>query len=463
MCCFARSGYETARCSGCYTMSMDHTAARAQWLARLASHLAARQSAILQAWRRRVDADPELTTPASLPRAQFNDHIPAILESFAQRLHHGLRHGSVATSQEHTADAKAHGLQRWQQGYRLREVTREWGHLQRCLLDELQAYSGTHSEVDPAVLHDAYRGLVELCSEGISESTTQYFQLEQIEAVGQVRDLSQTLDELRALEQERAQLWRQAAHDLRGNFGVVANATAGLTLQAVPEPMREAFFRLLQKSVSSVHSMLDDVMSLARLQAGQEQRRLDSFDASSLLREMCEGFQVLARERGLFLHVEGPDRLEVVGDPIKVRRITQNLILNALKYTQEGGIAVGWGDKRAGDVERWFLTVSDTGPGIHAGPGAPIAEALEAATQEASQSAQLESVPGVSAAKAREAEKARDVRPAHQERGEGIGLSIVKRLCDLLDGSVEVESSAGEGTVFRVLLPRHYPARPIPS
>ena len=51
-----------------------------------------------------------------------------------------------------------------------------------------------------------------------------------------------------------------------------------------------------------------------------------------------------------------------------------------------------------------------------------------------------------------------DRRPVHQERGEGIGLSIVKRLCELLDASVELESKPGEGTTFRVVLPRRYDA-----
>jgi signal transduction histidine kinase len=50
----------------------------------------------------------------------------------------------------------------------------------------------------------------------------------------------------------------------------------------------------------------------------------------------------------------------------------------------------------------------------------------------------------------------RDPRPVHQETGEGIGLSIVKRLCDLLDATVELESTMNVGTTFRILLPRRY-------
>ena len=429
---------------------------RAQWLIGLASHLSSRQGAILAAWRSFVDADPELTTSAALPRDLFNDHIPHVLETFARRLRAGLRRESFAAAAERVEEAEAHGLLRWQQGYRLREVTREWGHLQRCLMDELHSYAVAHRHVDVEVLHAAYRGIGALCSEGVSDSASQYFYLEQVEAAGQARDLSLTLGQLRELEHERAELWRQVAHDLRGNLSAVENATAGLSLQSVPEPVREKFFRLLQKSVSSVHTMLDDVMNLARLQAGQEQRQLGSFDAASLLRELCEGFQGTARERGLFLDAQGPDRLEVVGDAVKVRRIAQNLVLNAIKYTREGGVTVRWGDSRPGDVGRWMLAILDTGPGIHAGPGAPIAEALEVATQEAAQVKRPES-PVAAAQLDPVAEAKPDPRPVHQVRGEGVGLSIVKRLCDLLDASVEVESTSGEGTVFRVVLPRSYP------
>ena len=182
----------------------------------------------------------------------------------------GLRRESVAAAGERAEEAEAHGLQRWQQGIgcarsRANGLTCSAACLTSCTTTPPRTRAST-----PAVLHAAYRGLVELCSEGISDSTGQYFHLEQIEALGQVRDLSQTLDQLRTSSVSVRSSGDEAAHDLRGNFGVVANATAGLTMQAVPEPMREEFFRLLQNSVSSVHSMLEDVMTLARLQAGQE-------------------------------------------------------------------------------------------------------------------------------------------------------------------------------------------------
>ena len=100
-----------------------------------------------------------------------------------------------------------------------------------------------------------------------------------------------------------------------------------------------------------------------------------------------------------------------------------------------------------------------TGRGFHAGPGSPLAEALEDATSAA---IRLDDRPGdqgcatLSAATQPNEGHPAVSRSVYEERGEGIGLSIVKRLCDLLDASLEMESDPNQGTVFRVLFPRSY-------
>jgi signal transduction histidine kinase len=312
-----------------------------------------------------------------------------------------------------------------------------------------------HRDLEPGVMAIARRALAELCGEGVSEATTQHFALQKIDAEGQLRDLEQSLALAQELERQRAELWREAAHDLRGNLGVVANATAGLTLEGLPEPSRIKFLGLLQRSVAGLHAMLDDVTSLARLQAGHEERAARPFDAAALLRERVETLQGIASQRGLFLKAEGPPSLPVEGDAFKVGRIVQNLLLNALKYTRDGGVTVTWGDSRPNDAERWLISVRDTGPGFRVGGGAPLAAALEEATQEARQiegnveerpsnAAEPESPPGA-------------LLPPREQRGEGIGLSIVKRLCEILDATLELESEPGVGTTVSVILPRRYP------
>jgi signal transduction histidine kinase len=152
--------------------------------------------------------------------------------------------------------------------------------------------------------------------------------------------------------------------------------------------------------------------------------------------------------------------LPVEGDAVKAQRIAQNLLLNALKYTRRGGVTVSWGDSRQNDAHRWMLCVTDTGPGFHAGPGASIAGALEEATEEARQveATARTGTSGQDGANDPSSSDASpvDTRPVHAERGEGIGLSIVKRLCELLDASMEMNSTPGEGTSLRIVFPRRY-------
>ena len=420
----------------------------------VAAHLRERRPAILQAWRASADADPQLTTANSLPQSQFNDHIPQVLDVFERRLQ-AWPQDPKSLDEEQKHDAVAHGLQRWHQGYRLREITREWGHLQLVLLDELERYSSQRTNRSSGAMAIVRRAWTELCVESVSDSASQYFELEKLEADGHVRDLARTLNEERRLQRDRTELWRQAAHDLRGHVGAVVNATTGLTSPAAPEAIREKFLVLLQRSTSSLHMMLDDVMNLARLQAGHEQLEVKPFDAARLLRDLCEELHVQAHERGLYLESGGPESLMVEGDAVKTRRVAQNLLINALRYTRVGGVTVNWGDSRENDRERWMFSVRDTGPGFHAGPGAPLVAALKAATI-ASHDIDRKAGVDPESADANATTFDDDQREVSQQRGEGVGLSIVKRLSDLLNATIELESSAEVGTIFHVILPRRY-------
>jgi signal transduction histidine kinase len=433
-------------------------------LARLASHMSARRSAVLKAWRDAVFADPTLTTGASLPRAQLHDHIPSLLEDFERQLHAEHAGGPSAGVQDlHLGDAAAHGLHRWQQGFDLAEVTRELGRLNEVVLAELDRYHAENeASVSLAAMATARRVWAHQASVAICASTMQFFKLQQIEASSHIRDLERALDAVRSLETQRAELWQQAAHDLRGNLGVVATASAGLSSAGLSEDVRPRFIGLLDRNVRALHDMLDDVTSLARLQGGLEHRTLEAIDVAPLLRDLCEALHPLAEARRLTLHVEGPASLPVMGDAVKIRRIAQNLVLNALRYTLEGSVLIRWGDSSTDDTDRWLLEISDTGPGFHAGPESQLADAIEIATDQARASADArdegdvqhlcDDVPEASALPA-----ATESGPARLDMpGEGIGLSIVKRLCALLDATVELESEVGMGTRYRIRLPRVY-------
>jgi signal transduction histidine kinase len=420
----------------------------------LAQHLGARRAAILCHWQESVERDPELSTASSLSRQQFTDHIPQVLDAFERRLEAEDPVAKEVAFEDQKASAAEHGLQRWQQGYHQHETIREWSHLHYWVLAEIDDYGAAHPEVDAQVLPIARRALVRLCGEGVCESAGSYERLQRSEAASRVRELHGALQELQSLERQRAEAWREAAHDLRGTVGVISNATLILARESDGDPLRHNASQMLQRSVASLRALLNDLIDLARLEAGEERRRLAEFDAAALLRNYCENLRPLAVSRNLFLKVEGPPSLTVEGDAVKVQRIAQNLMLNALSVTTEGGVCVQWQERETGGVRQWLMSVADTGPGFDAASSAaPIERLLREATREARESEVRSEPPPATLASQSEP-------GGRTARGEGIGLSIVKRLCELLDASLELETAPGSGSTFRVVFPRSYAARP---
>lgn len=154
--------------------------------------------------------------------------------------------------------------------------------------------------------------------------------------------------------------------------------------------------------------------------------------------------------------MDGPDTLPVVGDKSKVLRILQNLLLNALKYTPSGGVCVTWAADIGRDTDRWTFSVQDTGPGIDENDAAPLAQELRDATEIAHETTEASTDRRRDIAPAVTLRSASAALPQSQQEGEGVGLTIVKRLCELLDAGLELATEPGRGSTFRVLLPRSY-------
>lgn len=438
------------------TLAPPPSASAAQ-LDALASELLLRRDLILDQWRSDGDAAVAGGIESSLSRTQFNDHIPDVLDCFAHTIRAWPREEDRAGSQTQTERVCEHGLQRWQQGYQLRELIREWGNLQICVAEELERYAAAHPLLDPGVMPFARRAWLRLCADGVADSATQYWRLHQAESAGHVHDLEQALAALHALEHARAEGWRAAAHDLRGSVTVVKGATSLLESgSAAEDPVRVEVAEMLNTSVASLHEMLNDLLSLARLEAGHEQRTLSEFDAGALMRDFCAASQAAAAERGLFLKMDGPDELPVEGDRPKVLRILQNLLLNALKYTQRGGVCVTWGRDRGRDTDRWTFSVQDTGPGIDDNHAAPLAQELADATEIANETTSASADRRRDIAPAVTLRSASAALPRSEQAGEGVGLTIVKRLCELLDAGLELATEPGRGSTFRVILPCRY-------
>ncbi len=428
-------------------------------LVALASHLNQRRDSILATWRNEVKRDRRLTNSSALSSAQFYDHIPAILDAFERNLSARETADLLGATEDQKEIAAEHGLHRWHHGYNQQEVMREWGHLHLCLVGELESYDAAHLELPRDVMAFARLTLARLCSDGVNESASRYARMQQIEAASRVRDLELALAQLRELDRQRADTWREAAHDLRGKLGVVKSVTEVLNDDRVPESERGEFRMMLQQGVSSLQALLEDLIVLSRLEAGHDQRNIARFDAGAMLEELCAAMKPMATERNLFLELEGPSLFMVQGDAVKTQRIAQNLLLNAIKYTEQGRVKIGWGEVAPHAYERWMLYVQDTGPGFEGGSVTPLAEAIKKSTEEVQvveQEAQKAGQDSTFVAPAPVLSSESMHRPDYQAPGEGIGLSIVKKLCELLDASLEFETERGKGSTFRVILPRRY-------
>ncbi len=356
---------------------------KSQQLAVLSDLLAARREAILAAWRKLDRADPEQMTGRSLTLGQFLDHIPAILDAYEHKLR--SRPGGAnarAADVEKQEEGVKHGLHRWQQGYRLKELMNECGHLQFCLFEELGSIAAEHPEFEHATFVEANRQLLHLINDTISESAVQYERMQQAEAAGRVGDLMGALADVNEIEQRRATLIHQAVHDLNSDVLGVSMAATQVSRTGMAESDRAKSAAFLKRAVQGLNSMLGELMDLARLEAGQESREIAGFDASALIMELCDSNQPFAHERDLFLTMKGPAQLSAEGDADKVRRVAKNLLVNALKYTESGGVIVSWGEEQA----NWWLMVKDTGPGMLTESGTLMVAGLQEATASAKES-----------------------------------------------------------------------------
>ncbi|WP_247236813.1 PAS domain S-box protein [Telluribacter sp. SYSU D00476] len=250
-----------------------------------------------------------------------------------------------------------------------------------------------------------------------------------------------TLEEMRQYIRMRGEFLRTTSHDLRGSFGVIVGATSLLDMMNTEEE-RTQTLDMLRRSLKQVSHMMNQLLDFSRLESGQEELHVAPFDAAELLIELSESVRPLAQDKKLWVKDEGPGRLLVESDIVKVRRIVQNLLLNAIKYTSKGGVRISWGQESE-DSTHWQLVVGDTGPGlsqqlINQLMGVASAEEPDEKWHEPEE--QDESLRNY----------------GNRASGEGIGLIIVKRLCELMHAELAIESTPRVGTVFRIRFPKRY-------
>ena len=282
---------------------------------------------------------------------------------------------------------------------------------------------------------------------GLDISALRQMQQQREELLNQVRQSGETVTELSVLQEQarvRGELLRTSSHDLRGSLGIIQGATDLLAF-ADSDAERAQMLDMIQRNVQETTRLITELLDFSRLEAGQQSVQLAIFDAAELLRKLGENVRPLAEKKQLELRVSGDDHLPVEGDALNMLRIAQNLVLNALKYTNEGNVTIRWGSAGPND---WFFSVADSGPGME--------QAFVRHLSHEGRSSALTFNHPTAAGTPDSAALLTNKALLGPAPGEGIGLAIVRQLCDLLGGRLLVDSQLGQGSVFRVELPRRY-------
>ncbi|SFD89111.1 sensor histidine kinase [Spirosoma endophyticum] len=397
----------------------------------LVAHLYLRRESILNHWRTVCATDPLLSTRTSFSREEFHDQIPVILNILAQRLER------KKTESDPVQQAGQHGLHRWQRGYSLRELLTELDLLYKVLLEEFQVYIELHPDISPDAVAEVHRQLYQISRDTYMGSVMYYDDLRQTNAAEQANNLQQALDSLNELGEQRSKQLQMTSHDLRANFGVLMGATQLLQLPHT-KVEQATFLDMLNRNLLSIRDMLMQLTDFARIEAGYEQVDVKAFDVAVLLADLVAQAQPAAQARHIELKAEGPNPLAIKSDRVKIQRIVQNLLINALSYTASGSVYVSWAQE---NDTRWLLSIQDSGPGLSSGPAALLANQLRPLAQLTS-AHQPEGPPEYPSGQV-------PVTKTKKE-GDGLGLFIVKRFCELLKASMDIETAVGQGTLIRI-------------
>jgi two-component system phosphate regulon sensor histidine kinase PhoR len=237
------------------------------------------------------------------------------------------------------------------------------------------------------------------------------------------------LTPLRRVEEMRADFVANASHELRTPLAALLGFIETLQGSAKDDPAaRERFLNIMQVQATRMARLIDDLLSLSRIELNAHLQPSTPVDLAPIVRQVVDGLQMLARDRGVEIKVATPaEPIMVLGDRDELIRALENLVENALKYGAAGkrvDVALAHAQTRAG-VPEARLAVRDYGPGI-----AP--EHLPRLTERFYRV---------------------DVADSRAHGGTGLGLALVKHVLNRHGGRLSIESTPGAGATFTMHVP----------
>jgi PAS domain S-box-containing protein len=217
------------------------------------------------------------------------------------------------------------------------------------------------------------------------------------------------------------------SHEIRTPMNAIMGI-ADLLAKTALSPEQDKYVQIFRRAGDNLLNLINDILDLSKVEASQLELERTGFSLNDHLEKVTEMVAARAREKGLTLVCEIAPNVpnDLIGDPTRLRQVLLNLLGNAIKFTQSGEVFLRVASDASSSVPTTLrFTVSDTGIGI---PGEKLNQVFERFTQA-------------------------DSSTTRRFGGSGLGLTISKRLVELMGGRIWVESKVGEGSMFAFAAP----------
>lgn len=251
------------------------------------------------------------------------------------------------------------------------------------------------------------------------------------------RRIDKSLAEVEAANAAKSNFLAHMSHELRTPMNSILGMTRLLCDDESLSPDHREMIKVAYRAADSLLNILNDILDISKVEAQELKLESLPFALQEVSNDIMETMMPISSSKGLRLSCafSGDDIPYLVGDPLRVGRIMMNLIGNAVKYTEQGGVKVSIRGRKIDDSHvEVTLAVSDTGIGIAADRVGAVFDRFAQA----------------------------DASMTRRFGGTGLGLSITKQLVEMMGGAIGVESELGKGSVFTAVIPfETSPVRPV--
>jgi len=237
-------------------------------------------------------------------------------------------------------------------------------------------------------------------------------------------EIEQKATDLERTSKYKSEFLANMSHELRTPLNSILVLSQLLAKNKTLEEKQKKFANTINSSGKDLLELINDILDLSKVESGTMELKIDSFDIGELSEEIEHKYGIIANDKKLDFEIEYSDKLpkEIQSDRTRLLQVLKNLIFNAIKYTEKGKVSVKILPR---ENNMLVFEIHDTGIGIPSDKKKLVFEAF----------------------------KQVDGSTSRRFGGTGLGLSISKNLSKLLQGSIELESEEGKGSIFSFIMP----------